>query len=162
MHQEIMNLPDLIFIDMKTLTSLLIITLLFSFSKNDKLKQVHFLAGTWKTENKDSYEVWKINEDGSMEGHVYKLKAGEKVITEYLSIRIIEGKTTYEAKALGQNNNRIIPFVLNTAVKDQLSFENPAHDFPKKIQYQAMDEKTILVSVLGDGDKGFRYKIMKQ
>jgi hypothetical protein len=147
---------------MKTLISLVIISFLFSFQTTDGLKPVQFLAGTWKTENKDSYEVWKINTDGSMEGHAYQMKAGEKVITEYLNIRIIDGKVTYQAKALGQNNNQTIPFVLNTAVQDQLSFENPTHDFPKKIQYKALDEKTILVSVLGEGDKGFRYRIIRQ
>lgn len=147
---------------MKTLISFFIITLLVSFTADDTLDQARFLDGTWKTENKESYEVWKRSEDGTMEGHAYKMKAGEKVITEYLSIRLIDGKLTYQAKALGQNNNQAIPFVLNTAVKDQLSFENLAHDFPKKIQYKVLDEKTILVSVLGDGDKGFKYKVIKQ
>lgn len=97
-----------------------------------------------------------------MEGQAYKIKAGEKIITEYLSIRLIDHKLTYEAQALGQNNNQKIPFVLNDLIKDQLSFENLSHDFPKKIQYKVIDDKTILVSVLGDGDNGFRYKVMKQ
>lgn len=147
---------------MKTFISLLCTIVLCSFSANDIPDRIKFLEGTWKTENKESYEVWKSKEDGTMEGQAYKIKAGEKIITEYLSIRLIDHKLTYEAQALGQNNNQKIPFVLNDLIKDQLSFENLSHDFPKKIQYKVIDDKTILVSVLGDGDNGFRYKVMKQ
>lgn len=147
---------------MKIFISLISTILLCSFSANDTIDQIKFLEGTWKTENKESYEVWKSKDDGTMEGQAYKMKAGEKIITEYLSIKLIDGRLTYEAKALGQNNNQTISFVLNPAVKDQLSFENLSHDFPKKIQYKVLDGSTILVSVLGDGDKGFRYKVMKQ
>ena len=146
---------------MKSLISLCIVMLLFSFLVKDTLDEVRFLDGTWKTENKETYEVWKKNTDGTMEGYSYKMKANEKVISEHLSIKMINDKLTYQARVPNQNNGETIPFVLNTAVKDQLSFENLSHDFPKKIQYKPLDANTILVSVLGDGDKGFRFKMMK-
>lgn len=147
---------------MKTLFSLLTIILLFSFSEGNNLDQVRFLEGTWKTENKETYEVWKKNDDGTMEGYSYKLKAGEKVVSEYLSLKMIDGNLTYQARVPNQNNGQTIPFVLNKAVTDQLSFENLSHDFPKKIQYKSLDAQTTLVSVLGDGDKGFKFKMVKQ
>lgn len=147
---------------MKTFIFLAITILLFSQSGKDTLEQVHFLEGTWKTENKETYEVWKKNADGTMEGYSYKLKAGEKVISEYLAIKLIDGNLTYQARVPNQNNGQTIPFVLNKAIQDQLSFENLSHDFPKKVQYKSLDAKTIQVSVLGEGDKGFRYRIVKQ
>ena len=146
---------------MKTIISLFITFLLFS-DANHSLEQVQFLAGTWKAENKENYEVWKKNDDGTLEGQGYKMKAGEKVVSEYLSIKLMEGKLTYLARVPNQNNGQTVPFVLNDAVKDQLSFENLGHDFPKKIQYKTLDAKTILVSVLGEGDKGFKFRIIKQ
>ena len=147
---------------MKTFISLCIAIFLFSYSSDDALSHVKFLEGTWKTENKETYEVWKKNEDGSMEGYSYKIKADEKVVSEYLTIKIVGDNLTYQARVPNQNNGQTIPFVWNNTIKDQLSFENLSHDFPKKIQYKALDAQTILVSVLGDGDKGFKYRILKQ
>ncbi|MFD0878250.1 MULTISPECIES: DUF6265 family protein [Pseudomonadati] len=147
---------------MKTFISLLGTFLLFSYTLKDGLDQASFLEGTWKIEGKETYEVWKKNADGTMEGYSYKMKAGEKVITEHLTLKMIDGKLTYQARVPNQNNGETITFVLNTNVKDLLSFENLSHDFPKKIQYKALDAQTIAVSILGNGDKGFRYKIVKQ
>ncbi|RFS17875.1 DUF6265 family protein [Emticicia sp. C21] len=147
---------------MKTLICLLTLVLIFTNVADDNLTQVQFLEGTWKTENKETYEVWKKNDDGTLNGNSYKIKAGEKVVSEYLSIKMINGNLTYQARVPHQNNGQTIPFVLNRAVEDQLSFENLSHDFPKKIQYKPIDAQSILISVLGDGDKGFKYKIVKQ
>jgi oligoribonuclease NrnB/cAMP/cGMP phosphodiesterase (DHH superfamily) len=147
---------------MKTLIALFAAFLVLSFSTDRDLEQVKFLEGIWKNENKDTYEVWKKNPDDTMEGYSYKMKAGEKVVSEYLSIKMIDGNLTYQAIVPDQNNGQTISFVLNKAVKDQLSFENLSHDFPKKIQYKSLDAVTILVSVLGDEDKGFQFKAIKQ
>lgn len=54
-----------------------------------------------------------------------------------------------------QNNRNAIPFILNREITDKLSFENLVHDFPKKIQYQKLSPKEILVKVLGSENKGF-------
>ena len=147
---------------MKTLICLFSTILLFTYSSKDNLDQVQFLEGIWKTENKETYEVWKKNTDGTMDGYSYKIKSGEKMVSEYLTIKMIDGNLTYQARVPNQNNGQTIPFVLNKTVKDQLSFENLNHDFPKKIQYKLIDAQTILVSVLGGGDKGFKFKIIKQ
>ncbi|WP_259014539.1 DUF6265 family protein [Emticicia fluvialis] len=147
---------------MKTLAKTCLILMLVSFIKTDGLSELYFLEGTWKTENKEVYETWKQLPDGTLEGQGYKIKDGAKVVTERLRIRIVKGKTTYEATVPDQNNNQTIAFELNKATAGVFSFENPAHDFPKKIQYRPVDGRTIQVRVLGDGDKGFEYKILKQ
>jgi hypothetical protein len=147
---------------MKTLIYLFTSVMLLSYSAKDNLDQVSFLEGTWKTENKETYEVWKKNTDGTLEGQGYKMKAGEKVISEYLSLKMIDGNLTYLARVPNQNNGQTIPFVLNKTVTDQLSFENLSHDFPKKIQYKVINAQTVAVSVLGEGDKGFKFRMIKQ
>jgi hypothetical protein len=43
-----------------------------------------------------------------------------------------------------------------------LSFENLAHDFPKKIQYKSLNENEIQVTVTGDEGSGFSFKQKKQ
>jgi hypothetical protein len=147
---------------MKTLFILLSFICIFPCSTNDTLVQVHFLEGSWKTENKEAYEVWKKDQDGTMHGYSYQIKAGKKVVSEYLRIKIMHDNLIYEARVPDQNNGQKIPFTLNKNIKEQLSFENLSHDFPKKIQYKPLDANTVLVSVLAEGGKGFKYKILKQ
>lgn len=125
-----------------------------------KLKELSFLEGTWQIENKSTYEEW-IFENNNFVGVSYKLKDQNKRITETLLIKESNGQIIYEATVTNQNNGSTIPFVLNTTIKDKLSFENLEHDFPKKIQYKKLTENEILVSVLGTNDKGFEYKIIR-
>ncbi len=61
-----------------------------------------------------------------------------------------------------QNDGKGIPFTLKSLEKNLFSFENPQHDFPKKIQYKILNSNELYVSVLGEKDKGFSYKLMKQ
>lgn len=126
------------------------------------LKNLYFLEGRWKIENKENYETWNLRADCSLEGTASKIRAENETITEYLSIKTTDKNVTYQAKVVNQNNGQAIEFVLNQTVKNRFSFENLTHDFPKKIQYTRLDENTLFVEVLGENDRGFSYKMMKQ
>ncbi|WP_322287083.1 DUF6265 family protein [Aquimarina sp. 2201CG5-10] len=144
----------------------ILITLFFTFSLTScigqsKLETVEFLIGTWKMEGKDSFEEWK-KENNQLEGYSYKFKNENKVTTETLLIKIEEQNVIYEATVASQNKGRTIPFVLNILIKDKISFENLHHDFPKKIQYQKLSDDILRVYVLGENDKGFSYKLIRQ
>jgi len=147
---------------MKAVIGLITLITLFSFTKKENLNKLNFLEGTWKIESKENYETWKVINKTELEGSSYKIRADKKTITEYLTIKEVEGKIIYTAKVLDQNNAQPIGFVLNNEVKNKISFENLTHDFPKKIQYTKLDENTLFVEVLGENDKGFSYTMMKQ
>lgn len=127
-----------------------------------KLSDLAFLQGKWKVENKETYESWKLNADNTLTGSSFKVKEGKEVISEHLSLTINGDKIIYSAKVLNQNNGEPINFTLNQEVTGKFSFENLTHDFPKKIRYTKLDEKTLFVEVLGDGDRGFSFKMIKQ
>ena len=146
---------------MRTLLTLLICTALFAFVPSQKIDKVKFLAGTWKMENKNEYEIWKLISNSEVKGSAYEIKAGKKVTTEYLAINIVDGNLIYTATVLNQNNSQPIKFKLNNTIKNKISFENPEHDFPKKIQYSKINDTTLFVEVLGDAGKGFSYTMMK-
>lgn len=147
---------------MKTIFGLLICTLFCNALPNKTIKDLHFLNGTWKIENKQSYETWKINNDSSLEGNSYKIKDGNKRIDEYLAIKAAAGKIIYTARVLNQNNGQPVDFTMNASVTDKFSFENLEHDFPKKIQYTKLNDTTLFIAVLGENDKGFSYRMIKQ
>jgi hypothetical protein len=146
----------------KTILSLLIFTILCAFTGKTDLDALQFLEGTWKIENKENYETWKKAGDTTLEGNAYKIKAENKVISEYLKIKSVGDQIIYSATVLNQNGVKPIDFVLNKVVKNKFSFENLQHDFPKKIQYTLINKTTLFVEVLGDGDKGFSYQMIKQ
>ena len=123
-----------------------------------KAPDVEFLVGTWQVEGKEQFEVWKKGENDIYSGYAYSIVNGERYFSETLQIRKTGDQIVFEANVQEQNNGESIPFVLNTNVDGMLSFENLNHDFPKRIQYKRIDDQTLSVSVLGDGEKGITYK----
>ena len=151
---------------MKTLLTLGMLLVFSSFVSEDHIKDplrgLGFLEGTWKRENKENYENWKVINGAQLEGSAYQMKAGQKLTKEYFSIKARSGKIVYQAIVPDQNNGKAIDFELNESLKNKYSFENLSHDFPKKIQYTKLNDTTIFVEVLGEQDKGFSYKMMKR
>ena len=146
---------------MKALTSICILCLLLSCSEN-KLSRVDFIIGDWKTEGKEQYENWELSNNKELTGYSYKFKDSQKIITETLSMKILENSVIFEATVPDQNEGKTIPFTLNNEINDCLSFENIYHDFPKKIQYKRINDTAIEVTVSGDKGTGFSYIQLKQ
>lgn len=138
--------------------ALFITTTIFS---QDKLKDLSFLEGNWKVENKETYEAWNIVSENHLKGESYKIKNGSKEISEYLEIMPSKNKIIYTATVLNQNDGKGVNFKLKKIDKNTYSFENPNHDFPQKIIYKKIKDNEIFVQVLGKDDKGFSYKMAK-
>lgn len=141
-----------------------ILTLLVLFTAELNFAQSSypdFLQGTWKMENKEVYEHWdKVNEN-SLKGFSYKIKDGQMFISEYLDIKKANNEIIYTATVLKQNQGKGVNFKL-TKADSTFTFENPNHDFPKKIVYKKLDDTEIFVKVSDGKQKGFEYKMQKQ
>ena len=133
-----------------------------SIFAQQNLNQLNFLIGTWKVENKESYEAWNKLSPVEFSGEVYKLIGNSKNIRESLALKIIESKIVYQATVPTQNDGKTIEFKLNILTKNTFSFENSQHDFPKKIQYNKIDQNKIFIQVLGEDNKGFSYFMIRQ
>lgn len=123
----------------------------------NKTTELTFLVGTWKQENKELYEVWQQSSPHELKGYSYKMDGNQKSVTETLTIRQIKGQVVYEATVPNQNEGKTIRFVLHRPADSLYSFENPVHDFPRKIQYKVLDADRVKVQVLGAQDQGFSY-----
>ena len=119
------------------------------------------LAGEWKHEKKDQFEIWEV-EGNTLKGYGYILKNGEQKITETLTLQHVNDQWVYTPTVPTQNEGRGIPFVLNTEIDSLLSFENPDHDFPQKVQYKVLDKDRLEVRVKGDDDSGFSFIQIRQ
>jgi uncharacterized protein YciI len=119
-----------------------------------------FLAGTWKTENKEIYERWDQLNQNNLKGISYLLKDGQMIITEYLDISRNDHDIIYTANVLNQNNGEGISFRLSLSDSTYI-FENPDHDFPTKIMYQKLSDTELNVQVSDGNDRSFAYRLKK-
>lgn len=145
---------------MKTIITFIIVSTLFSCSEN-KLSEFDFLIGTWKMEGKENYESWE-QLDNNFKGQSYKIVDGQKIVTEIIALKSDGNRIIYTPTVFDQNEGKPIQFILLKLDKNVFSFENSDHDFPKKIQYKKHSENELLITVLGENDKGFSYKLIKQ
>lgn len=121
----------------------------------------YFMEGTWKQESGESYEHWDRVNDGNLKGFVYELKNGQPIVSEYVSITLSGKDIVYTATVLNQNEGKGVDFKL-TQTDNTYSFENPKHDFPRKIVYKRLNDNELLVKVSGEKQKGFSYKLIMQ
>jgi uncharacterized protein YciI len=135
--------------------------LLLSFSSIAQPYLPIFLQGTWKVENKNVYEHWDMLNEKSLKGFSYSIQNEQLVISEYLEIIKNEHDIIYTATVLNQNQGKGIHFTLSKN-GNTFTFENPEHDFPKKIVYQMITENEVLVQVSDGKQKGFAYRMHKQ
>lgn len=116
-------------------------------------KGLQQLQGTWQVADKMQFEQWQNESPNAIRGKGYLLtsEAKEKVM-EYLQLVLKEdGSIAYQATVPSQNEGATIEFLLTAGGETSWTFENPQHDFPKKIEYILADPNTLNVLVSGDG-----------
>lgn len=140
---------------------LVFIVLLSGKSAFSQIVFPSFLQGTWKVENKEIYEHWdKLNEQ-TLKGFSYQISNGQITVSEYLEIIQRKREIVYTATVIGQNQGISVEFK-QTNGDSILIFENPNHDFPKKISYKKISDTELFVNVSDGGQKGFSYRLNKQ
>jgi uncharacterized protein YciI len=120
-----------------------------------------FLQGTWKMEDKDIYEHWDKLSNQNLKGLSYRFNDGQIVVNEYLEIIKQDNEIIYTANVINQNQGKGIDFKL-TQSDSMFTFENPLHDFPKKIVYQKLSDTLISVQISDGKQEGYGYRLTKQ
>lgn len=110
-----------------------------------------FLQGIWKVDGKEIYERWDKMNDRHLKGFSYKLVDNQIVVTEYLDLTHLNNEVLYGATVVGQNQGKKVDFKL-TQTGNIYIFENPQHDYPKKIVYEKINNNKVLVTV-SDGQQ---------
>lgn len=110
-----------------------------------------WLEGTWISEADGTRveERWTSPEGGAMLSISRTLRGGRMVAFEFLRIVARPGALVYIAQPGGRPPTE---FALTSSGPGWAIFENPAHDFPKRLSYRRTGQ-TLAVEVDGD-DKG--------
>ncbi len=134
-----------------------------NFAAGENLQNLNIFLGRWisQGENSEIVEVWERAGDFTFEGYSYKVNKidGTKQISETLRLVEMSGEIFYLAKV--KHNELPVPFKLSESGKSRFVFENPEHDFPRRIEYNFISDKKLEVTV-GSGRKSFIIQFEKE
>jgi hypothetical protein len=114
-------------------------------SDKGPLDSLSWLAGSWVTETKDerTEETWSAPEGGSMLGIARTIKAGKTTFIESLRIEARATGIVLVARPSGQDEAEFSLSKSATDSEKKAAFENPVHDFPKRITYQRTGDQLV-------------------
>ena len=142
---------------MKNKATVILLFLSFFACKNsdsnekDKIKLSRWLLGNWENKTPDGNlsENWKKVNDSTFQANSYFIKEKDTVHFESILLNQKGEQLTYNAKVKGQNNNKPVTFKLTNSTEKQLFFENPKHDYPKKIIYTQIADDSLVTEISG-------------
>lgn len=123
----------------------------------DSLDTARWVLGTWVADDGENIviEEWRSVGSGTFEGsgRTVSRKTGAAVSSESLRLVAMSSAVYYIAKV--SHNAYPVAFALTTCTAGRLVFENPGHDFPKRIVYSMRPNDGIEVEVSDGRDQGF-------
>jgi|SRR5690554_449380 len=146
---------------MKKLFIISAIFALFLVSCQSDINQASWLIGNWthtSTEGKFT-EKWIQNNNKSLLGNSYFVIENDTVFSERVNL-VQRGKDLfYIVEITTEPNSEVTEFKLTFSSENQLVFENPENDFPKKITYNRIHNDSIFAEISGGGNpQGFPMK----
>lgn len=119
-----------------------------SRTDNEKIfKQLYALEGKWimKTKRGAIGEEWHKVDKDHLQSRGFFIKGNDTITTERVALRNSKEGIYYSSTAEGQNNGKAIDFKLTTGSDktNTFIFENPEHDFPKRIVYEFISADSL-------------------
>ncbi len=110
---------------------------------NRDLNKLQWLLGQWEgIQGQGIYhEEWEMINDNEFSGKAYLIRKGEISNPEKLSLHCDDTGIYYTADV--SHNPKPVSFKLTGAEDSTLVFENPEHDFPKKITYEQKESDSF-------------------
>jgi len=119
----------------------------FKFADNSKIfKKLHSLEGTWKMVTKRGTiicEEWKKVDNSYLQNRGYMIKGSDTIVTERVALTNTKDGIVYTSTVEDQNNKQPIAFKMTKGDDSIFVFENPVHDFPKRIVYRFVTTDSI-------------------
>lgn len=116
-----------------------------------ELYKANWLIGDWeKTDSIGTLvEHWQIENDSTYLGNSYFIIKKDTVHTEDIDLTQDKEHLIYNTAVEGENDDEAVPFQLTKSSDSTLIFENPKHDYPKKIEYKLTGAKRLSIKVSG-------------
>lgn len=126
----------------------------------DQFGVVAFMTGTWlaSDENGSTVESWGRSGPMGMEGTAMTCTPTGDCTTETMRVVPVERGLAFVAVPEGQAE---VWFVMTESSGTRVVFENPEHDYPRRIVYEAMDGGLIASIDDGDGGHALRWRFSR-
>src|SRR5215210_2150943 len=101
-------------------------------------KSLYALEGRWMMKTTKGYigEEWIKIDSQYLQNRGFIVKGTDTIITERVALRNTKEGIFYTSTVEDQNNKQPTSFKLTAGRNNIFVFENPQHDFPKRIVYE--------------------------
>jgi hypothetical protein len=127
------------------------------------LESVAWLLGTWRAESRDTLitESWIAVSDTTYEGRGVTRSRTDGSVRDEEDLRLMAMGDGIFYVAKVAHNERPVAFRLTSCADGRFVFENPAHDFPRRIEYRRVDDARFEAHVSDGGSRGFRLEFSR-
>lgn len=126
------------------------------YAQTDTVRSLAWMSGYWLNETGTTQieEVWSIPSAGSLIGWSRTMENGSLGFYEFMIIRRnAAGQIAFIAKPSGQAGGE---FPVTELRDGFVTFENKAHDFPKKISYRLAGNDSLIGKIEGTVNGKYR------
>ena len=126
------------------------------------LSQLEWLAGTWTGTEKTTTveERWTPASGGVMLAVARTMANGVMGSFEFLCIVERGGTLVYQAMPNGRSP--ATDFTATSVTPDAVTFENPAHDYPKMIRYAKLPDGSLQTTISAENGQRARSFVLKK
>ncbi|SCY87619.1 DUF6265 family protein [Flavobacterium caeni] len=116
-----------------------------------QINKAEWFLGNWghQTPQGDLSENWEKINDSTYHGASYFIKGKDTLFAESIVLSEVKGDLLYNVTVPGQNGDLPVAFKMTSGTANQLVFENPSHDYPKKITYRLVNQDSIVAEISG-------------
>lgn len=110
-----------------------------------------WLIGTWEnnTHRGKVYESWQKAAYGRLHGKSFAVQSGDTLVFETVLLTKEQDVLYYIPTVPNQNHGQAVRFKSTKITADQLTFENPEHDFPQIITYTRIHRDSLVAEISG-------------
>lgn len=118
------------------------------------MAKAEWLLGNWENNTPEGNfsENWKKVNDSVFSAESYFATDGDTTFAETVILNEVLGEMAYTVTVPSQNDEKPVHFEMTSIDESQVTFENPAHDFPNKISYRKITNDSIVAEISGKGD----------
>ncbi|MGO3183482.1 MAG: DUF6265 family protein [Aequorivita sp.] len=127
-----------------------------SNKKYEKIGNLDWLVGTWTNESGEEFsqETWSKENDSTFTAFGFKQIGGETIFAETMALEQKGVKLLLTVADANEKGESPVSFRLIPSEKDQFTFENKNHDFPKRITYTNPTKDSLHTWIEGTVDGG--------
>lgn len=132
-------------------------------SNCDRLEAATWLVGEWMAQDGDRVvlESWRLVSPDTFEGLGETRTGADGTIVAAEALRLVRMADSVFYVAKVAHNPYTVSFRLNDCPPARLVFENPAHDFPRRLEYTQADDGLMSVVISDGAGKGFTLRFRR-